>query len=448
MDQMKMLEFLPTRERFLPIRPAVLVEQLSQDPRLSPEERGQFQMLAERIFARFHVDYHRRAEDLKRLLDPLDPDNDMLPGPPLQKADLERCRAELCRAFRRLLLECNYVELPRRQIVQCIELQNYGGVRVEANLDDYADLAVFYRGLEHQTRGARSWRNPWRKKSQACTVFRRAALLIRTTEHPDHVHLKLFKNIVAEDLEMILPRVRVRMRWVERLKISSGVLGSLATAAWKAFTAILLEPVLFAIMLGTFLTAVVRALVNYTTSKHRYLQALSANLYFQNLANNASVLTQLVDSAETEETKEMLLAYFILYVERDRDYTIEALGRRVSRWVAERFGRELDFEVREAVRRLTEKGLVAERVFEERRRPPDPLAGVETAASDPPPRCLHVLKVYDLPSALRRLDKAWDGLYPCSDSQPGVDDRLAQGDCPPRPQPCGNEGQQPAPAGG
>ena len=37
------------------------------------------------------------------------------------------------------------------------------------------------------------------------------------------------------------------------------------------------------------------------------------SLYYQTLANNASVLTRLVDTAEDEEYKETLLAYFFLW---------------------------------------------------------------------------------------------------------------------------------------
>ena len=420
---MKTAEFVTSRERFLPFRPATLLERVLKDPRLTLQQRDQLQFLNEMIAARFHFEFHHKAERLYRLYDPFDPDRDTLPTETIAPAAIQQQREELCEAFRKLLLEGNYFELPRQQIVEYVELQNYGGLKVEVNLEDYEDLAVFYRGVERGERCLRSWRRAWRKQAKECTVFRRAALLVRTIKQDDRVHLKLFKDIVAEDLEMILPRVRVRMHWVDGLKIGSSVAGSVATAAWKAFTTALLSPWLFLIMLCTFLIAMIRAFFAYITSRSRYMQALSANLYFQNIANNASALSCLVDAAEAEETKELLLAYFILYIERDRNHTKESLGRRVSQWVRDEFGAEIDFEVGNVAGKLIEMGLAVERMV-----PDDSPEQGETPSGDvSPPPYRRVLKVYDIPSALRRLDHCWDGFYSYNADQTPEDDRLADG---------------------
>ena len=420
---MKTLEFVSARERFLPFRLATLLERVLKDPRLTPRERDHLQFLSEMIAVRFHFEFHHKAERLNRLYDPFDPDCDTLPTDALPEATLQQQRAELCEAFRKLLLEGNYFELPRQQIVDYVELQNYGGLKVEVNLDDYRDLAVFYRGVERGERCLRSWRRAWRKQARECTVFRRAALLVRTIKQDDRIHLKLFKDIVAEDLEMILPRVRVRMHWVDGLKIGSSVAGSVATAAWKAFTTALLSPWLFLIMLCTFLFAMIRAFFAYITSRTRYMQALSANLYFQNIANNASALSCLVDAAETEETKELLLAYFILYAERDQNHTKESLGLRVNQWVRDEFGAEIEFEVENVAGKLIGMGLAVERML-----PNDSPGQCDAPSGDgAAPPCRRVLKVYDLPSALRRLDHSWDGFYSYNADQLPEDDRLADG---------------------
>ena len=424
---MNSIDLLPSRQRFLPFKPAQLLEHALRDPRLAPEEREQFRVLAEQFMTRLHLDFRRQAEQLKALYDPVDPDRDTLPEQPPSAVELERQRGELIGAFRRLLTEGHYAELSRRQIAECVELQNFGGLKVEANLDDYEDLAVFYRGAERQDHTVRRWKSAWRKRVKTCTIFRRAAVLVRTTSRSDQVHLKLFKNIVAEDLEMVLPRVRIRMRWVDGLKIGSGLLGSVGTAAWKAFAAaFVLEPVLFMITLGTFLAAAVRAVYSYVTNKSRYMQALSANLYFQNLANNASVITHLLDSAEAEEAKEMLLAYFILYVERERDYTTGELGRRVQQWVHDEFRQEINFDVGEALTKLIRRGLAIERFVSGDRRQWRP----DEAEGTAPPPCHRVLKVYDLPTALNRLDRAWDRLYPRGTGQPDDVARVADGQWP------------------
>jgi hypothetical protein len=423
---MQRMEFLPGRERFLPFRPLAALERLLLDPRLSDAERKQFKTLFEMISSRHHFEFHRLIERLQRLYEPLDPDRDVLLGPQAAHETRELRLAEMGTAFRRLLADGNYVELPRQRIVECVELQNYGGLTVEANLDEYRDLAIFYRGVQHEQRCSRPWRNFWRKRNRTCTLLSRAAVLVRTAEAPDHLHLKLFKNIVAEDLEMVLPRVRVRMHWLDGLKIGGTLAGSVGTACWKAFTAVLLSPWLFLFVFGTFLFAMLRAFFAYLGSKTRYLQVLSANLYFQNIANNCGALCYLVDSAEAEETKELLLAYAMLYFERDRDCSAEELGRRAAGWVRAQFGLEIEFDAPGVARKLIEKGLATECERIDRRLLPADADPAEPAAV---PR--KVLRACDLPTVLGRLKQAWDEFSPYRDESPADGDRPADAAPPP-----------------
>ena len=47
------------------------------------------------------------------------------------------------------------------------------------------------------------------------------------------------------------------------------------------------------------------------------MKALSDNLYFKNLDNNAGVFYHLIDAAEEEEFKEAVLAYYFLLTAKD-----------------------------------------------------------------------------------------------------------------------------------
>jgi hypothetical protein len=383
------------------------------DPRLSADEREQLGKLIEMIAARFHYEFREKLEHLKAVYDPFDPDCDTQPaaeGP----ADRDSQRAELARAFGQLVAGANYVELPREEILACAEYQAQPGLVVEANLSDYEQLQVYYRGVHRETRSLRPWLAPWRRKNYAVHVFSRVALLVRLARRADGpVFVKLFKNVVAEDLEMLLPYVRIRMRLFDHLKIGSSVAGGVATACWKIFTATILSPWLVLLAVSGFIGAAVRGVVSFLSSKTKYMQALSSSLYFQNLANNSSALTHLVDAAEAEECKEMLLAYYLLYVERARDFTQQGLDRRVEEWIRAEFGLDFDFEISDAISKLVDKQLVV-------RRPPSDNSSAE-----------EVLKVYDLPSALRRLDAEWDAFASFSASGSAGDDRVADAGWPP-----------------
>jgi hypothetical protein len=252
---------------------------------------------------------------------------------------------------------------------------------------------------------------PWRsKKEETVHVFARLVLLVRLrTREPRSVFLKLFKNVVAEDLEMLLPYVRIRMKLFDRLKIGTSVVGGLATASWKAWTAAVLSPwVLLAVGAG-FAGTCVNGVTNFVASKTSYIQKLTSSLYFQNLANNQSMIAHVIDSAECEQCKELLLAYFLLYVERDRDFNREQLDRRAEQWLSQHFGVSVDFDISGVVQTLIDKELVAEVCHPRHSTAP---AGA-------------VLKVYDLPSALHRLDEAWDECVENGACPAGGEHRLA-----------------------
>ena len=280
------LQFLEARERFLPVRRATLRERMLADPRLSADERQQLGMLFEMITARFHFEYHKKLERLKALYSPFDPDCDTLPLSAVP-IDPETQREEVAQAFQQLLLDANYVEMPREKIVACAEYPSQTRLVVQADFSRYAELRMFYRGIGHESRSARLWLTPWKCRDQTSHVFSRVALLVRLAKCPEGpVFLKLFKNVVAEDLEMLLPYVRIRMKWLDHLKIGSSVAGGVATAVWKVFTATMFSPWLLLLVMFGFIGAAVRGVFGFISRKTKYLHALSSNLYFQNLANN------------------------------------------------------------------------------------------------------------------------------------------------------------------
>jgi len=233
-------------------------------------------------------------------------------------------------------------------------------------------------------------------------MFSRVAILVRRRQarkgkRParDVVLMKLFKDIVLEDLKMTSPEVRVQMKLFDKVKVGGTVVGGLVTPILKLLTAAITSWIAFVVILGGFAAAFFKGVFSFLTSKTKYMQTLSSSLYYKNLANNVSALTRLVDAAEAEEVKELLLAYYILYSERDRDYTMEELDARVEAWLKEQFDLPLvDFEVDDAVRKLVDKDLIEVR---------------EQPADDGTPR--RVLKALDLPVALDRLDKWWDDYF-------------------------------------
>lgn len=400
--QQTSLDFLETRERFLPIKADAILREILASYDCSEEQQKQFCMLFEMVRGRFHFEFVDEIHALKRLYDSFDPDRDTQLLDELSYEQREEAFAELRIRYEQLLRGANYVQLTRDQLLACMESRNRLGLSVSVNLDDYEVLDVYYRGIRAATQSNRTWRTLYRKRTVSVQMFSRVAILVRRrhvgkakgTER-DIVLMKLFKDIVLEDLEMTSPEIRVQMKLFDKLKVGGTVAGGLATPIIKLFTAAIVSPVVLVIVGVGFLGAFFKGVFSFLTSKTKYMQTLSSSLYHKSLANNVSALTRLVDAAEAEEVKELLLAYYILYSERDRDYTMDELDARVEAWLHEHFDLpHVDFEVDDAVRKLIDKDLI-----EVREQPDD--VGLTR----------QVLKACDLSTALDRLDQWWDDYF-------------------------------------
>jgi hypothetical protein len=134
--------------------------------------------------------------------------------------------------------------------------------------------------------------------------------------------------------------------------------------------------------LGGFL---VRQFTKLKNRKIQFMKALSENLYFRNLDNDAGVFHHLLDAAEEEEVKEAVLAYHFLR-SAGRPLTAAELDRRIEDWFAQRWEAVFDFEVDDGVGKLRRLRLVD-----------DDGQGRLTAVT--------------LDEAKRRLDEIWDNLF-------------------------------------
>ena len=388
-----------------------------------------------------------------------------------------------------ILNKSNYTKLTPEQLAACMESKSRWGLAVKIDPRQYREIDVYYRGVRQERRTECTWRTWWRPIEMPVWVFSRVAVLVRQTgpPHGDRVLLKLFKEIVIDDLKMTWPNLRILMRPLDRVMLVASALGGIFAPLWKLLVAVTLSPYVVATVVFGCLSAMVRAVWNFLSCKDKYVKTLTHNLYYQNLANNLGALARLVETAEAEEVKETLLAYYLLYVERHRDYTAEEVDRRIEQWLADEFHlARVDFEIEDALGKLVDKGLAVCRTAACRSEtaPPDGQreavfpgkdsladtptsrgpgssaasfsgSGPASATTDHPfegPTSLlaqksrvdagsgaadqpsggqtkKIWKVYDLPSALSRLDQWWDARFayhvPSTDQAP---DRLAEAD--------------------
>jgi hypothetical protein len=89
------------------------------------------------------------------------------------------------------------------------------------------------------------------------------------------------------------------------------------------------------------------------------MKALSDNLYFRNLDNDAGVFHHLLDAAEEAEVTEAVLAYHFLRT-APGPLTAAELDSRIEDWFVQRWDASFDFEIDDGIRKLRELMLVTE----------------------------------------------------------------------------------------
>ena len=191
--------------------------------------------------------------------------------------------------------------------------------------------------------------------------------------------MRLFRNVPRADLEMLFPNTQVRMRLIDKLLIGvPAVVSGGIVLTTKLGASLLVLGSLFGYWLGVHdqpaeldqarvvvLLTGAAALVgylwkqfsNFKNRKIRFMQALTQNLYFKNLDNNAGVFHRLTNDAEDEEAKEALLAYYFLLASPDALERAE-LDRQIEQWFHRQWNCELDFEIDDALQKLLSLGLV------------------------------------------------------------------------------------------
>jgi hypothetical protein len=119
------------------------------------------------------------------------------------------------------------------------------------------------------------------------------------------------------------------------------------------------NPLVLAPLMAIPVTAGVNSFFGFHRAKHKHLSSMIRNLYYLTLANNATVLNRLVDSAEEEEYKETMLAYFFLWrrLGQPEEWTMEQLDAHVEEFLKSVSGVDIDFEISDALGKLFRLGL-------------------------------------------------------------------------------------------
>jgi len=382
------------RERFIPVTKSELVALLT-DHGLTSDEKLGFRKFCKLLQSIYHFRFHEELEYLKDHYFPFDPDRGGATRRRFSAATLRDCEHKVAQKLDEVLTAANYEQVSEEDLEHALGEASLFKIAVAVDFDDFAECLLYRRGLSVKEVPVTKW-FLWKDRMQV-PVFERVAMLVKFKDHshfagkrgkklscePGGMIIKLFKNVPRADLEMLFPNVRIRMRWQDLLLLGAGAVGGgvgvllKAGAGLVAMAAVLwylarsmvgggtmpeLMPGQVAAMIGGITALgmigafVWKQLNTYRFRMISFMKALADNLYFKNLDNNVGVFHHLIDAAEEEECKEAMLAYHFL-LRSDRTMTAKALDRAIEQWLENKLQVPVDFEVEDALRKLTALGL-------------------------------------------------------------------------------------------
>lgn len=384
--------------RFIPFRKTDIVDMCLTDGQLTAEQQEHFKVLAKRIEKHFHEEFHTHQEQLKNLYALHDPDADTRllsigAEQPDQKTKLVDVLADL-------LDKANYEVIDRAALQAALEKESMFKIRLYVDLDEFDEVLLYCRGMSEREETVKSFFGLIKKQLRFIN-YERVMLYIRfkdtsfkessasdntavgdlNTPRPGSIMLKLFQNVPQADVEMLFPNTQVGMRLIDKLLIGIPALvsGGIVLTTKLGATLVLLgslagywlgthdqqveldKSALIAIGagVGAVLGYLWKQFSSYKNRKLRFTQALTQNLYFKLLDNNAGVFYRLINDAEESECKETLLAYYFLLAKGEA-LSAQALDKAIEQWFEDNWQCKLDFEVEDALQKLQSLSLASE----------------------------------------------------------------------------------------
>lgn len=361
------------REHYIPLRRNDLIGLLCRQ--LPPGEDTQFRRFCDLLCDRIHIEFYRLYDRLKDDYAPFDPDKETKQVKSIGEVERAMRVDRLFAAFEKLLQRANYRRLTEEQILNCQFGASQWGLAMSIDLSAFERFALYVRGKSRGSRVLRSWRTWFRRKSVEIEVYQRLVVILKQKPHarlgrePDirNVYLKLFKEIPTADIEMLIPGARVMMPKMERGKLGFSIISGLVLIGWQ-----LLKPLFTlaqaaaggAVAYGPFGIAAAlfgygyRQYYGYQFSVKSYNLRLAQSLYYQNLDNNSGVLHHLLDSAEEQDGREAVLAYFyLLKFAGPVGLTRDELDQLIESELVRTAGVHVDFEIADALMKVERLGI-------------------------------------------------------------------------------------------
>lgn len=372
------LDLIKEREQFIPIRYTVLLDKILEQSTLTDQEKDDIRYLGLMFEEHYHLDYHHSFLELKDAFAPFNPDKETVYELDFSEDEKAQKRKILIDGIKMFLEKSNYRLMSQKEFNKCLTLQPFGGLSIRVDTKQFKEFRVFYRGVR-EVEVTDTFLLLFKRKRKTIQ-FSRIFILAEYNENPTEDEIqemkkagkkislipkeqagsiiaKQFRDVPIEHLKIVAPKVKLILPFFDKVKVGGTFFAALGTALTKiivtAFTLIACMFVLFGIFL-----AFLKGILGFLNSKTKCMKRFSESLYHKSLSNNVAAVSMLLDQTETQEVKEALLAYYMLYVHRDQPLTMKEMDDYIEAELKSAFNYDIDFEEKDAMDKLIKKGLV------------------------------------------------------------------------------------------
>ncbi|MEM7468479.1 MAG: TMEM143 family protein [Pseudomonadota bacterium] len=425
------------RKNNIPCSRSDLLARLSASSRLNNTDQRHFREFGELLSALIHFQAHQQYERMKSNLALVDGHEQPQSGN--NAPSPEHVANRLIDDFSEILTRANYFPIDEQEIHEALNKTSLIPVRTAVNFADFKLVRFFYRNKSPASVQIKKF---FRQKELLVDTYDRMVVLLttaNTVEHqssrnatsqvdelePNRVYLNLYKNIPHGDLELLFPNIKISMTLKDKLLLVVPAVGAAVPMALKILPSLgllvgLIAFVVFGYELtGTFkvdpenqkatyalFTAVLsiglalggfaaQQYLKYKSKRLSFLKKVADTLFFKTLDVGKGVISSVVDAAEEEQCKEILMTYFLLSC-ASSPINEQELDSAAEAWLSNEFDTNVDFKVGKALEEIT----------------------TLTETSDDPGLIIRheddTYSVCDLVTAKERLDKIWDNAFPYS----------------------------------
>lgn len=381
------------RESYIPASRQDLLDMLCRSEKLTPAERKHFREFCEILSAYAHFTGQKDLELMKFAFAHFNPNETTTYRTDSSDEERDDNARVFVEAFDRTARRANYKPLAEEDVRAALNKASIVSVRTEVDFEDFVHYAFYYRTSNEIDVRVKKW---FRNKTLTVGNYDRMAVLLQLKDQdyferkaspveegliPGKMYLNLYKNIPHHDLELLFPNLKISMNIKDRVMLVVPALGAAIPLALKVLPSIGLLVGAVALFIfglelgGTFsidssnekaiyalLTAVLsvslalggfaaQQFVKYKSRRLEFLKKVADVLFFKSLDIGKGVLNALIDSAEEEECKEMILVFYLLLVNQT-PMDEAAVDAAAERWLMNAFGTAVDFDVKKALESL------------------------------------------------------------------------------------------------